>query len=74
MKPKIVDHGKVFDSDHWYIFYCGKCKTTIDCNIHPDACAKCKEPIEWPEQSPPHNGGPTMKYKGSGKAVMGFGF
>lgn len=50
MKPKIVDSGRVFGSDHWYNFYCGKCGRTINMNYTKEdrlKCDYCGETIEY---------------------------
>ena len=52
MKPKIVDSGPQFGSDHWYNFYCGKCGRTINMNYSKEdrmICEYCEEPIEYKE-------------------------
>ena len=50
MKVKIVDQGKCFGNDHWYMFYCGKCERTIDINLRKKnrlKCEYCNETIDY---------------------------
>lgn len=49
MKPIIENHGKVFGSKNWYMFYCGKCHRTINMNNLPRLtnCEYCNEKIDW---------------------------
>jgi len=45
-KPNIIKQ-EAFGGD-WYMFYCGKCGKTIDCNVHPEKCSACDEEIDYP--------------------------
>lgn len=52
VKPNIVNHGKCFGNDNWYMFYCGNCSTTIDMNLKKEDrlfCDHCTEPIDYPK-------------------------
>lgn len=50
MKVKIIDVGKCFGHDHWYMFHCGKCNKCIDMNKPKNnrlSCENCGEPIHY---------------------------
>jgi uncharacterized CHY-type Zn-finger protein len=49
MKPIIENHGKVFGSKNWYLFYCGNCRRTINMNKSPRLtnCEYCNERVDW---------------------------
>lgn len=52
-KVKIVDHGKCFGNDHWYLFYCPHCKSSVQRlkKDTKDKCSNCGNEFEWPEIS-----------------------
>lgn len=41
IKPKIVDHGNVFNTDHWYLFYCPICKIQLSADMLIKNIGKC---------------------------------
>jgi hypothetical protein len=41
IKPKIVDHGNVFGTTHWYLFYCPKCNLELNNNMLQKNEGKC---------------------------------
>lgn len=47
MKPIIENHGDVFGTGDWYLFFCGKCNAQIDMNKKPKRCENCGVKILW---------------------------
>jgi hypothetical protein len=49
-KVKSVDHGRVFNSDHWFLFYCPVCSISVE-RTSTDTIDKCKQghSFLWPE-------------------------
>ena len=47
MKVTVVDHGNVFNTGHWYTFYCPHCNKQITRNDSEEKCCYCNENIEW---------------------------
>lgn len=53
-EPIIVNHGNVFGTGNWYVFYCGTCQTQVE---RSDEICKgssfikgCGTPIKWNKQ------------------------
>lgn len=44
MGVKRVDHGNVFNTGHWYTFYCPNCSIQL---VKNGDCPQCGQKIDW---------------------------
>lgn len=42
-----VDHGNVFNTGHWYTFYCPHCSRQIMKHDSEEKCTYCNKEVEW---------------------------
>lgn len=44
---KMVYHGNVFNTGHWYTFYCPHCGSQITKDESENTCKTCGKRIDW---------------------------
>lgn len=53
-KVLVEDHGNVFGTGHWYLFYCPSCRRSV--RGRQPACANCGTALDWPAEKEARNG------------------
>ena len=46
-KVRVIDHGNVFKTKHWYTFYCPHCGSQITKEESEKVCEACGKAIKW---------------------------
>jgi len=42
-----VDHGNIFNTGHWYTFYCPHCRRQINKMGSSQKCQLCDKKLKW---------------------------